>query len=376
MKKIIRLIISSAMVTCLLCSCTKNDVGAENAATEETPREVTLILDPDSDAVGTEETTEQVQPEASQTDDEDGTAEETDGNSSDSSEGNADEETVSEDGEDDASTVSESAAEADSGESEATVIDGLTVSTVSVTDSMTYASFSAIRTGSATLYKNPDPVRGKFVVCVNAGHGTSGGQSVKTQCHPDGSPKVTGGTTGAGATTAVAVSSGMTFGDGKSEASVTLAQALILKEMLLSKGYSVLMIRETDDVQLDNVARTVLANQYADCHIAIHWDSSESDKGAFYCSVPDVASYRAMEPVASTWQKSHALGDSIIAGLKGQGIKILSSGSMAIDLTQTSYSSIPSIDLELGDKASDHSESRLRLNAAGIIAGLDAFFGL
>jgi N-acetylmuramoyl-L-alanine amidase len=83
-----------------------------------------------------------------------------------------------------------------------------------------------------------------------------------------------------------------------------------------------------------------------------------------------------MEPVASTWQKSHALGDSIIAGLKGQGIKILSSGSMAIDLTQTSYSSIPSIDLELGDKASDHSESRLRLNAAGIIAGLDAFFGL
>ena len=371
MKKIIRMIISSAMVTCLLCSCTKDNAAVDNEAAEEKPREVTLILDPNAGAAGTEENAEQVKPEESQPDDESGETAEGDGNASDSPEG-----TVSEDGDGDEGTVSEPSAEADSGESEATVIDGLTVSTVSLTDSMTYASFSAIRTGSATLYKNPDSARGKYVVCVNAGHGTSGGQSVKTQCHPDGSPKVTGGTTGAGATTAVAVSSGMTFGDGKSEASVTLAQALILKEMLLSKGYSVLMIRETDDVQLDNVARTVLANQYADCHIALHWDSSESDKGAFYCSVPDVASYRAMEPVAGTWQKSHALGDSIIAGLKGQGIKIMSSGSMAIDLTQTSYSSIPSIDLELGDKASDHSESRLRLNAAGIIDGLDAFFGI
>lgn len=32
-------------------------------------------------------------------------------------------------------------------------------------------------------------------VCVNAGHGTKGGESVKTLCHPDGSSKVTGGST-------------------------------------------------------------------------------------------------------------------------------------------------------------------------------------
>ena len=42
-----------------------------------------------------------------------------------------------------------------------------------------------------------------------------------------------------------------------------------------------LMIRESSDVQLDNVARTVLANNRADCHIALHWDSTSSDKGAF-----------------------------------------------------------------------------------------------
>ncbi len=336
--------------------------GTESATAEKLP-EVTLILN-QADAGGT---VDQPETDASRGDDESG----------EDIEGAVEVSADTADARDEADTTGENAeTDADTGESEATVIDGLTVSTVSLTDSMPYASFSAINTGAATLYKNPDPVRGKYVICVNAGHGTKGGQSVKTQCHPDGSPKVTGGTTGAGATTAVAVSSGMTFGDGKSESSVTLAQALILKEMLLDAGYSVLMIRETDDVQLDNVARTVLANEFADCHIALHWDSSEKDKGAFYCSVPDVASYRAMEPVASTWQKSHALGDSIIAGLKGQGIKIFSSGTMALDLTQTSYSSIPSIDLELGDKASDHSDSRLRLNAAGIITGLDAFFGI
>ena len=48
--------------------------------------------------------------------------------------------------------------------------------------------------------------RKNIVVGVNAGHGTSGGTSVKTLCHPDGSAKTTGGTTGAGATKAVAVS--------------------------------------------------------------------------------------------------------------------------------------------------------------------------
>ena len=77
------------------------------------------------------------------------------------------------------------------------------------------------------------------MVCVNAGHGTNGGGSVKTQCHPDGSAKVTGGTTGAGATSAVAVSSGMTFADGTAESKVTLAMAKVLKTKLLNAGWDV-----------------------------------------------------------------------------------------------------------------------------------------
>lgn len=238
-----------------------------------------------------------------------------------------------------------------------------------------YAEFSAIKSGTATLYRSESTQKKGITVCVNAGHGTSGGTSVKTMCHPDGTPKVTGGTTGAGATQAVAVSTGMTFLDGTPEAKVTVALAKVFKEKLLAAGYDVLMIREGDDVQLDNIARTVLANNMADCHIALHWDSTENNKGAFYMSVPNVASYRAMEPVASNWQKHQSLGENLVAGLKGAGVKIFSGGSMEMDLTQTSYSTVPSIDIELGDKASDHSAAALDVLASGLLAGVNGYFG-
>lgn len=239
----------------------------------------------------------------------------------------------------------------------------------------TYASFSKISSGKAVFYHNGTERRNGKVVCVNAGHGTSGGSSVKTLCHPDGSPKVTGGTTGAGATYAAAVSSGMTFSDGTPESTVTLAMAKVLRDRLLEAGYDVLMIREENDVQLDNIARTVLANNNADCHIALHWDSTASDKGCFYMSVPGNSTYRAMEPVASYWQSHHQLGDSLIAGLREAGNRIFSSGAMEMDLTQTSYSTVPSVDIELGDKASGHSDADLEKLADGLLLGINDFFG-
>lgn len=167
-----------------------------------------------------------------------------------------------------------------------------TKSEVWLTDDLPYASFSKIHSEPAILYTNNQANKNGHTVCVNAGHGTSGGESVRTQCHPDGSPKVTGGSTAEGATTAMAVASGMDFADGTPERAATLAEALVLRDLLLQNGYNVLMIRETDDRQLDNIARTVLANNYAECHVAIHWDSSESDKGAYYMAVPSDQTYR------------------------------------------------------------------------------------
>ena len=245
---------------------------------------------------------------------------------------------------------------------------------ITLDPSWTYADHSKINSGAAVLYKAAEN-RKEIVVGVNAGHGTSGGTKVKTLCHPDGSAKVTGGTTAAGATEAVAVSSGMTFNDGTPESSVTLRMAQILKEKLLAAGYDVLMLRDGDDVQLDNVARTVICNNAADCHIALHWDGDglSYDKGCFYISVPD--GLKSMEPVASHWSEHNALGSALVEGLRAQGAKIHGGGSMSIDLTQTSYSTIPSVDMELGNACSDHSDSVLDLLGNGLVQGVNSYFG-
>lgn len=237
-----------------------------------------------------------------------------------------------------------------------------------------YADHAAITSGAAVMYKASSN-RKDIVVGVNAGHGTSGGGSVKTLCHPDGSPKTTGGTTASGATKAVAVSGGMTFSDGTGESAVTLRMAQIFRDKLLDAGYDVLMIRDGSDVQLDNVARTVICNNVADCHISLHWDGDglNYDKGCFYISVPD--GIKGMEPVASHWKQHNALGASLVDGLRGQGCKIKGNGSMAIDLTQTSYSTIPSVDIELGNGTSDHSDGTLAKQADGLVQGVRNYFG-
>ncbi len=240
-------------------------------------------------------------------------------------------------------------------------------------DSWEYASFSKLHTDSVRLYYAGKGRRG-ITVAVNAGHGTENGTSVKTMCHPDGSPKVTGGSTAKGELMASAVSTGTTLLDGTPERSVTLELAGIMKEELLKAGYDVLMIREDEDAQLDNIARTVFANNYADCHISLHYDSTENDKGLFYISVPDVASYKSMEPVASHWTEHQALGEAVLSGMRESNVPIYSGGSIPLDLTQTSYSTIPSIDLEVGDRASDHSRDTLLKITEGLLTGLEAFF--
>ena len=246
--------------------------------------------------------------------------------------------------------------------------------TVKFDPSWEYAANSRINTGTATLYHaKPTGAKG-IVVCINAGHGTKGGSEVKTLCHPDGTPKVTGGTTEAGASEAQAVSPGTVFQDGTPEAEVTLKAALATRDKLLMAGYDVLMIRETEDVQLDNIARTLMANNCADCHIAIHYDSTGTDKGVFFMSVPSEESYRSMEPVASHYEEHNALGRAVVKALESVGLKLFDGGEMEMDLTQTSYSTVPSIDIEVGDTASDHSEESINVVSDGLVLGVDAYF--
>lgn len=235
-----------------------------------------------------------------------------------------------------------------------------------------YADHAKITSGYAVFYKAKKNRKG-IIVGINAGHGTGNVGSTKTLCHPDGSPKVTGGTTRAGSTSAIAVSGGMMFRDGTKESTVTLKMAKILKKKLLAEGYDVLMIRNSKDVQLDNIARTVICNNVADCHIALHWDGDglKYDKGCFYIGVPE--KLKSMKPVKNHWEEHEALGKALIKGLEKEKVKINGKGRMAIDLTQTSYSTIPSVDIELGNQSSDHSDKTLETLADGLTRGVKKF---
>ena len=243
-----------------------------------------------------------------------------------------------------------------------------------------YADYSVIKSGKAVFYKAPvSAARKGKIVAVNAGHGTKGGESQKTYSHPDKTPKATGGTNAAGAVKSMCVSSGTNFKDGTPEKTVTLRMAQILKEKLLAAGYDVLMIRDGEDVQLDNIARTVIANNCADIHIALHWDGDglKTIKGAFYMSVPDAL--KNMEPVKSHWQQHEKLGDCLIKGLETEipDIKIWNCsghGQLDEDLTQTSFSTIPSVDIELGNQCSRHDDDILNKEAAGLLRGIEMFF--
>lgn len=243
---------------------------------------------------------------------------------------------------------------------------------VSWNPSWEFADYSAVHSGTAYLYRASSNRKG-IIVGVNAGHGTSDYVHY-VYSHPDHSPKTTGGSTAAGSVYTQCDNYGMCFADGVTEAAAALRQAEILRDLLLDNGYDVLMVRTDGACGLDVIARTVMCNNIADCHISLHWDGEDFsyDKGCYFTSVPD--GIKNMYPTSTVWQRSDALGYSIVNGLSSVGLGLFESGAMEIDLMQTSYSSIPSIDLELGNQWTPHDDGRLWVNARGILAGLNAYF--
>ena len=246
-------------------------------------------------------------------------------------------------------------------------------SPIFLNSSWLYANFSRIHSGCAVLFQAPIERKNK-IVAVNAGHGTVGGDKIFTYCNPDKTPKITDTSTPKGSVITMCVAPGMTFKDGTPEKVVTLKIAKILKNLLLLAGYDVLMLREAEDVQLDNIARTVIANNTAAIHIALHWDGDyfDYDKGAFYVAVPE--GLKGREPIKNFWKSHEILGESLIKGLDGVGVKIFPSNPVQFDLTQISFSTIPFSNIELGNQCSDHSEKKLNILAEGLLQGIEDYF--
>ncbi|BBF42374.1 N-acetylmuramoyl-L-alanine amidase [Lachnospiraceae bacterium KM106-2] len=162
------------------------------------------------------------------------------------------------------------------------------------------------------------------------------------------------------------------------EYAINLLVAKKLKALLVKQGYRVILTRESNEVDISNKERTLLANQnHADLLLHIHCNGSNNEK---------LTGSLAMCPTADSpycskiYEPSKKLCELILAQLD-QTLQVKNNGVLETDfMTGINYSKVPVCFLELGYLTNQKEEQKLIDSsyqdelANGIAKGIKSYF--
>lgn len=245
---------------------------------------------------------------------------------------------------------------------------GTPVITVTPTPTITQTTTPTPTPAVAAPSSDTSTTSNGHIVAIDAGHQRQGNYD-KEPLGPGSSEmkaKVSSGTTGRYT--------------GVSEYVVNLDVSLLLRDELESRGYQVIMIRETHDVNISNSERAAIANNSgAEIFVRIHCNGVDdsSVKGAL--TMAPTSSNPYVGNIASECERlSQVIVDEYCAatGFKNKGIQYVD------NMSGINWCTIPVTIVEMGFMTNPEDDAMLVdpnmqvKMAAGIANGIDAYFGL